>query len=1628
MDPDSPNLSGKHAQRGFHFQTSGFLFYFLLRWLQFPDLEATIEPAEGEDAKLVYTVQENGKTRQVVELIQYKKRESAQEKSDNGAAADGDDWREGTIQPSLLKKWVRTKRNDKSVLDLLESAENTYYTAIVFGDLSPSVAKFAVPDLPSAYTFKEYPSRFLKAFPIDYKHPLDPQPASLGLSKNLRFGSEETRCRIRVLRLGSPMLVRTQIRLLLELYYHNNERLSPETFEQLYREIKKCELSLGGETQQLDLGALKAIIESGQVECARWSNAAEVLQEHLSSGESNSWKHRLSAADFEDLRYVHLPHFDDAWEALEQSGFVVICGGAGIGKTTLSLYLAHRFLKQYPTATAYYLSLQPSSTLDQEKKFLSSHIGSNTLFILDDQHLAVDQAEPLIQAYYDYVQINAAQAKLVVASSITYGRSDKPTYGKKLSELRRATLIHLQRASPEIMPGIVQELRARTNLQSELSDEQLAALSGGDIGLVFIIARCTQYSSYAELVDSRKLQRTVMQWIFDELARPVDEDFYFSEIVPIFVIGSREIGIPEDFTSAVADLHRVGFLNRAETQDVATYYPSNHVFSIQISKYHQENAVAEWTNFLRKYNKQLPVTCERLATNDFGRSILKELCEDNFDFFLQELRDLREPLSLNGVNRVLNAIDIASRRRGSARLVAELASANGDSARSNFFLRFLRPERIKDARTGTFTAFFGALGNIDRDRVLVSRLIRAELLIENEKGQFSYSSAGETVASILMQFFEDTDSLLDEIGDCLRAIFRCSSDFGRLLYDRWKNSTTFTQKVLAIQDDERRLLIWLRYCESIKRLSQEDCNAHLHTHVPDQQIRTMIAQAEDFNPLTPLLIRLKRLNPRKASNILMALYEEDRNLLLKLLRSDESVNVLARDLYVIALINRRIGVKTTSMLQSHISSRLNEIKTYKELGSFIQNLRGVKNPSFLKDHVADIDRNSVLESFKRERRLFDLVGRSLISLAESWPELAADFSQELSYKTFVPKITQHTMIHYVPVIRGALAVENVRANDLDALLDQMIRDKSLVANLHRSWNSAKNLTERSFCVSQLLETTNSRSQIAELLGFPNFHSFERNIIECFQEENIPMNIANGLFAIAKFDLYIAHKVLTQYVQRFDSNRESTQQVSGPRRLPQRRPFLPAGRYGADFVDIGCLLRAAAAVDVSLARELIRHINFRTFAANVTEETNPGRLAVLILGVHEVSRKESRALVKLLSDSSLWGKQFENNEILDNSIHFARALGNVSLESGAEYLSFLLENYQDQINEQLDMEANVSLVTNWLRVLPMTGKESTAKHVQAMLPFLISTTEYDTRLRPLLEASEALLECDQPDLAKEFAESALKEAGQITSVHKLHDWLVYFQKALRIARSLNWPSFPGELFSGTPAWVFFSRTFTPSPTILRAYTYYLLTTLNLEDFADLEDGVVSRKPMIIDAARKERKLTTRILSLILARTSLDEIRNTASECRWLQPWEIGLIALTFATVFPNEENPFCAPSVVSLSESVLQTSLNEHSHNLEFGLTLCLAAMSGVAENLLEAYEQERLERAIDEKISAIRWLLLWGVKKPELSKFPYYLWSILKSTVLRPSYIAWEVEVSNRVIGDSLFHSYTPDYEALISD
>lgn len=1598
---------GIQAKRGFLFQTYGLLFYILVRKLEFPDIKVVIEPSEGEDAKFFYSIEENGAVQEVIEFVQYKKRESKDILAND---LEGDDWNEGEVPFHHFKEWVEKTRFNLSVTDLLDANSLAFYTAIVFGDLAKRVEKFIPRDLPKTTDFRGYWSGFTKAFPFNYRHQDDPAP----YVKARTFGTEDIRRRVRILRFGSPHILAVQCRYMLEAFYNCSRRSSADAVEKLCIEIRKREEANAEEHRHIFASDIETVIASSKVGKRRW----EEIKLQPQPGNHGQLQ-PVGWLDFEGERYAHLEEYDKAWESLERSGFLVLCGPAGTGKTTMAYFLAFKFLKQHKNGLAYYLRPRTSEPLEEETDFMTQRLDTDTLFIVDDQHLAPNEVELLVETFTDYYDQGLSRARMIVSSTNTYGRTQTVSIGRKKSELSRASLVPLLPVDIDKMKAIIGILRAKIGFNTPFSDDDLASLSKGNFGLVIILAQCTQdYNKEVPLHDmfvSKQLKRTLENWILTRLGCNRETEFFEQEIVPAFIVGSYEVPIPEDFTGSIKTLHMAGFLDadKGDKKGVATYHPTNHRLAMLINTQHQYQEYEVWTNFLMQYPKHLPALCERLAYNGYSRSLLRRLCKEYFDKFIEILEDSFEPIDLDGVSKILASVDLASRRSESVRLLRDIAAPNGEID-ERFFKRFLRPERMPNITS--ITTFLKTLYRTDR------YLVR----------QMASKQLGDSQAVIILGLFEMKSCRIDEIAACLEAVNKCAPEFANRLYKTWKHSDAFTEKIAQTIRSPREIFIWLRFCEYIKYLDWKDCFVFIEEYLSPRKVIEAFTDSSEFNQISFFLLRFRNIRPKLATDLVSLLWKEKRGRFEQLLNLDPDLITLSSDLYILSRLNRRLAFQAISHLKEKIEALTKSENRYDKIGSAVNNFNKVFGIGVGRLAASAINLDRVLGEIKLEKKRYALVGRFLYSLAQVAPDLASWFEERLSYKEYTLRIERHLVYNYVHIIRGFLVAAGFHIQRKVDLLNRFLNDEFLTRGLNRGWEKADNLTELAFCLSMLRSIPISKEDTVLLLGFANFATFKKQLLSRFYRENSVVHISNGLYGVAKFDLDISVEALRQYTNRFDvelPNQTASRDTKGSRRRHIHKTKLPQGYRPNDLVDMGCLLRIAGAIEIPQARKLAELIDLEIYSKYAANEANLGRLTIFILGLQEVSRKLAREFIQKICLEDTWRRQFEENDKLDNVIHYARALGQISKTKGSQYVRYIIDNYGENIGSQLETETNLALVSNWLRILPICGQDFVKEQMSKISTFILETANYDTRLRQLLDTSEALLECGDRELAREFANRAILESSQVRAVHRLHDWVVLLHKTLRIGRELSMPEIPRMLLEQDP-WYFFGSVlrFENQP-LLVAYAYHLVRSLSISNLNEMKREMAKRQFEIIIEVEKERRPIFKILGLIFAEAPIEQIVKNTNSVNWYQQWERGLAALTFALKFPDKENPFTILPSMPLDEwyEVLGYELSDHAGNLEFGLTLHLAAILGETEKLSVNLRSAATERASDEIRGATRWLLQQQHGVTDLSQLPHYLWLFIKETVLRSTYLTWESELEGAADSAALEQRHDRDLDAIIS-
>jgi hypothetical protein len=146
------------------------------------------------------------------------------------------------------------------------------------------------------------------------------------------------------------------------------------------------------------------------------------------------------------------------------------------------------------------------------------------------------------------------------------------------------------------------------------------------------------------------------------------------------------------------------------------------------------------------------------------------------------------------------------------------------------------------------------------------------------------------------------------------------------------------------------------------------------------------------------------------------------------------------------------------------------------------------------------------------------------------------------------------------------------------------------------------------------------------------------------------------------------------------------------------------------------------------------------------------------------------------------------------------------------------------------------------------------------------------------------------------------------------------------------------------------------------------------------------------------------------------------------WEWGLAASLFASFFPKQKDRIAAHLGSEPMLDVLAHGMNEHATNVEFALIRQLASFLSPDSRALETVPTDTLVRATDEATSAVRWLLREPAGGADFRGNQHYLWSVLKETVLRPTYIGWQDELQQFVDRTAVQRSTFRDIPALLTD
>ena len=192
-------------------------------------------------------------------------------------------------------------------------------------------------------------------------------------------------------------------------------------------------------------------------------------------------------------------------------------------------------------------------------------------------------------------------------------------------------------------------------------------------------------------------------------------------------------------------------------------------------------------------------------------------------------------------------------------------------------------------------------------------------------------------------------------------------------------------------------------------------------------------------------------------------------------------------------------------------------------------------------------------------------------------------------------------------------------------------------------------------------------------------------------------------------------------------------------------------------------------------------------------------------------------------------------------------------------------------------------------------------------------------------------------------------------------------------------------------------------ILAAFAIYLFTATADDGFGGFRGAIEQARRALISASSTEIRPLYRCLVAVLGNGPAAAIREAAVDNRWQLVWERALASVIARLVRPDADaiSTNLRPEQIARWIQELPRELSAHASNMEFALTYQLLKPAVLPAEVEKQLRDIALQRADDETVGVIRWLL---TDFPAgIDKLPtWYVWTLLRGTALRPTYLAWK--------------------------
>ncbi|HEY0020585.1 MAG TPA: hypothetical protein VGC13_30075 [Longimicrobium sp.] len=1392
--------------------------------------------------------------------------------------------------------------------------------------------------------------------------------------------------RVRVLSLPPDELMRLLVRETLKSYFKRPQIQKNDPLQDLLTLVQQHSGHGSLQYREVLLHPFDFIQGERLEHSGKWIRGDALLQQ-TGSGMGNLLVSKLIAQDFSAADYLHRPEFDQAWELLRTRQRLVITGPLGTGKSSLCRWLAFQYLSHYPEQQIYSLSVDSIGDLVTEHDFVQGRLGMDGLFIIDDQQLAPDAVDRILQLF---MGIDRSRAWVVVSSSLSFTPTQAGSVRESGGVLDDYATVRLAPLSEAEFGQFMNNYRFSPGREIDLQigNETLYRLSNGIPGHALIIARTVASGKWTlnpNNILAVSTSELLIRWVLDALPAHITRAKFDNDFAPLFVLGATGLPVSHLWGESASLLLQAGVIEPIDVESGSApasgyYRPVSLELFMQIAQIYGKKTEDILDIAYRREPERFPDLIDRFsrtARRGRGRKrSLQRFIEANLMDIADHLHSLKHAIPLRGVVDVLVGI-----RRVSRKLARQLVSAlmhKGNSPNEQFWKTFLVPERSSELQD--VGRFFTSLADI---RPGLTRRI----------GRFLDDD-------VTVHFLGDICRLrsprLDTIGSYLQALTRVSPKVARELFDDFYEEGLLELKGRSLESYPQKLLLWLRFCDAIRYVDRGASRDYLSREVPSEKMIAAVITARDFGDLREMLLLYRKLAVREASGIILDLWTGHRGVLRRLLTQESQLDHLTNYLYALSRANRRIGVQIAYDVRPHIETLLGGVKRHRSLGSTLRSLSKAISPRFGRDIAGAINRTELVKSLQSELRDIDRVGVTLMNIHAVSPELSEWTVEHLAYSHYLILGATYDLRRLVQLIRGLLVTSSPehRAH----LVTRMLEDQLLITEFAEAWNDTSSLSTIAFATSAFLNIPISADSLARLMGRSSRESMESEILTRVSSADSLVQLAHGLLATARLDPNLAETALSGISERII-------------------PF-DSGDDQEDLVEVGQFLQVAAAVDPKPAMVIAsRTVNRLSVLRRPREEANLGRIGHFLMGLYSVSRVKAVSIAgDLVNEEHLSDRLYYNDEPW-NCLLFARVLAKIDVRASRSFASKLISVLGSEMETMIEVESNASLLAQWFWTVKQAGLDfPSARYIDLAR----EVAGFDSDLYHLVDLGTSMLigEPTFSDSAEWLVRSIRASANQIRNANHLTSIVNLLHRVRRIQRAVGDTDLEYELVQRFDEEQIEKLLMHERSSLVMAHAYLLLSSIGGRKPAYL-NGILHRlRPLIVRRAAESRSPLDRILSLSMLGGESDLVEGAAQSAIWRErisrsprrAWELGLAAVISRAFERREEINPLASLVVNdtVWSAVLTDALGEEPTNLEFGLTRHWVALTAPPD-----FEQNQIKSSLRERIAEAEGLPAWLLSQPagyaDVAGQLYPLWVMTRDSVLRSTYISWEDQIEQFV-------------------